>query len=88
MWIELLRSKDEALSCLKKIKARAETELEGKLKSIRTDRGGELNSTQFTVFCIEFGIKHYTTTPYTPQQNGVLHIPLSKMEQWREGTRL
>jgi hypothetical protein len=32
MWIELLRSKDEALSCLKKVKARDETELEGKLK--------------------------------------------------------
>jgi transposase InsO family protein len=24
------------------------------------------------VFCNEFGIKHYTTTPYTPQQNGVV----------------
>jgi hypothetical protein len=44
MWIELLRSKNEALSCLKKVKARAETELEGKLKGIRTDRGGEFNS--------------------------------------------
>ena len=72
MWIELLRSKDEALAYLKKIKARAETELEGKLKAVRTDRGGEFNSSQFIVFCTEFGIKHYTTTPYTPQQNGVV----------------
>jgi hypothetical protein len=72
MWIELLRPKDEALSCLKKVKARAEIELEGKLKGIRTDRGGEFNSNQFTVFCTEFGIKHYTTTPYTPRQNGVV----------------
>ena len=67
MWIELLRSKDEVLAYLKKIKARAETELEGKLKAVRTDRGGEFNSSQFIVFCTEFGIKHYTTTPYTPQ---------------------
>ena len=72
MWIELLRSKDEALAYLKKIKARAKTELEGKLKAVRTDRGGEFNSSQFIVFCTEFGIKHYTTTPYTPQQNGVV----------------
>jgi IS30 family transposase len=66
MWIELLRSKDEALACLKKVKARAENEKEGKLKAIRTDQGGEFNSKQFTIFCNEFGIKHYTTTPYTP----------------------
>jgi transposase InsO family protein len=66
MWIELLRSKDEALACLKKVKARAENEKEGKLKAVRTDQGGEFNSKQFTVFCNEFGIKHYTTTPYTP----------------------
>ena len=26
----------------------------------------------FTIFCNETGIKHYTTTPYTPQQNGVV----------------
>jgi transposase InsO family protein len=67
MWIELLRSKDEALAYLKKVKARAETELEGKLKAVRIDQGGEFNSRQFTVFCTESGIKHFTTTPYTPQ---------------------
>jgi IS30 family transposase len=72
MWIELLRSKDEALLSLKKIKQRAETENEGKLKAIRTDRGGEFNSATFTIFCNEQGIKHYTTTPYSPQQNGVV----------------
>jgi hypothetical protein len=44
MWVELLRSKDEALSYLKKVKARAKTELDTKLKAIRTDRGGEFNS--------------------------------------------
>jgi len=72
MWIELLRSKNEALAYLKKVKTSAETELEGKLKTVRTDRGGEFNSNQFTVFCNDFGIKHFITTPYTPQQNGVV----------------
>jgi transposase InsO family protein len=69
---EMLKSKDEALAYFKKVKTRAETELEGKLKALRTDRGGEFNSTQFSVFCNEYGIRHYTTTPYTPQQNGVV----------------
>lgn len=72
MWIELLRSKDEALACLKRIKQRAEVDQEGRLKALRIDRGGEFNSVSFAIFCNEHGIKHYTTTPYSPQQNGVV----------------
>ena len=72
MWVEMLKSKSEALAYFKKIKARAETECDLKLKALRTDRGGEFNSTQFSVFYNEYGNKHYTTTPYTPQQNGVV----------------
>jgi IS30 family transposase len=84
MWIELLKSKDEALAYFKKVKALAETEKEGKLKALRTDRGGEFNSSQFTMFCNEFGIKHCTTTPYTPQQNGVVeHMNQTVIEMAR-----
>ena len=72
MWVEMLSIKDTALECFKKIKARAETETGGKLKAMRTDRGGEFTSNLFKVFCNEGGIKHYTTTPYSPQQNGVV----------------
>jgi transposase InsO family protein len=72
MWIELLTTKDQALSYIKKVKASAENEIGGKLKALRTDRGGEFNSNLFTVFCNDSGIKHYTTTPYSPQQNGVV----------------
>ena len=68
MWVEILKSKDEALSYIKKVKSRAETQMETKLKAIRTDRGGEFNSTSFSVFCNEFGIMHYTTAPYTPSK--------------------
>jgi len=72
MWVELLRTKDQALECFKKIKTRAELECSSKLKGLRTDRGGEFISNLFAVFCDENGVKHYTTTPYTPQQNGVV----------------
>jgi hypothetical protein len=37
MWIELLKSKDEALAYFRKVKALAETEKEGKLKALRTE---------------------------------------------------
>jgi hypothetical protein len=50
MWVEMLKSKSEALAYLEKVKARVETKTEGRLKAIRTDRGGEFNSTQFSVF--------------------------------------
>jgi hypothetical protein len=43
-----------------------------KLKALRTDRGGEFNSTEFTEYCEKQGIKHFRTAPYTPQQNGVV----------------
>jgi hypothetical protein len=42
MWIELLKTKDQALECFKKIKARAEVESGNRLKGLRTDRGESL----------------------------------------------
>ena len=42
MWVEVLKSKDQALDCFKKIVKRAEVESDNKLKALRTDRGGVL----------------------------------------------
>lgn len=72
MWVEFLKTKDQALSYFKKIKMRAEVDHGKTMKALRTDRGGEFMSNLFSVFCTESGIKHYTTTPYTPKQNGVV----------------
>jgi hypothetical protein len=72
MWVEFLTSKDEAFKCFKRVKVLAETEQECKLRAFRSDRGGEFNSIEFTEYCDEHGVKHFTTTPYTPQQNGVV----------------
>lgn len=44
MWLELLASKDEALSYFKKFKVAAEVESGRRLREFRTDRGGEFNS--------------------------------------------
>lgn len=72
MWVELLSTKDQALTYIKKIKTEVEVELGGCLKALCTDHGGELNSNAFAVFYAEFGINHYTTTLYSLQQNGVV----------------
>lgn len=72
MWLEVLRSKDEAFRYFRKIKALAETDRQAKLKAFRTNRGGEFNSNEFTRLCEEEGIRRNTTAPYSPQQNGVV----------------
>ncbi|WVZ49000.1 hypothetical protein U9M48_000385 [Paspalum notatum var. saurae] len=43
-----------------------------RLKAFRSDRGGKFNSLEFEAYCSEHGIKHFTTTAYSPQQNGVV----------------
>jgi transposase InsO family protein len=63
--------KDEALDCFKIYKAEAENQLERKIKRVRSDRGGEYLSNDFGEYCAEYGIIHETTTPYSPQSNGV-----------------
>eukprot|EP00253_Pinus_taeda_P001708 PITA_01708 len=48
-----------------------ENQTEKKIKILRTDNGTEYESNEFHDFCKEAGIKRETTTPYTPEQNGV-----------------
>jgi transposase InsO family protein len=36
--------------------------------------GGEFTSNSFASYCEDCGIKHHLTTPYTPQQNGVVEM--------------
>jgi hypothetical protein len=69
MWIELLKSKDEAPSYLKKIKARAETEQEGKLKVIRLIEG--VSSTPISSVYSVLSLESSTTLLH--------HIHLSRM---------
>ena len=62
----------EAFQHFKIAKNLAESESGEKLKCFRTDRGGEFNYVEFEKFCDENGIKIQLTTPYSPQQNGVV----------------
>lgn len=48
----------------------AERSLGRKVKTIRTDNGGEFDNQFFDQLCREKGIKHQKTNIYTPQQNG------------------
>ena len=50
----------------------AEIEKGLRIKTLRSDRGGEFTSDEFSKYCIDHGIKRQLIAPYSPQQNGVV----------------
>nr|GFA84720.1 zinc finger, CCHC-type [Tanacetum cinerariifolium] len=72
MWAYFLTSKDQAFSTFKEFRQQIKMEMRMKLRTLRTDRGGEFTSNEFTKYCKENGIARQLTAPYSPQQNGVL----------------
>ncbi|KAL4021013.1 hypothetical protein IC575_019802 [Cucumis melo] len=69
LWIYFLKEKSEALVCFKSFKAFTENQSGYKIKTLRSDRGGEYIA--FGNFFKEQGIHHQMTARMTPQQNGV-----------------
>ncbi|KAG6491757.1 hypothetical protein ZIOFF_046695 [Zingiber officinale] len=72
MWVFILAAKNDAFQAFKKFKFLTENKTEYKIKTLRTDRGDEFLSKEFTQFCEDEGIERHLTAPYTPQQNGVV----------------
>lgn len=69
MWVIFLKEKSEAFE---KFKTLVEVETRATIKTFRTDRGGEFISHEFQAFCEKYGIQRHLTSPYSPQQNGVV----------------
>ena len=42
------------------------------MKKIRTDNGVEYMGNEFKYVCSKLGIIHETTSPYTPEHNGIV----------------
>ena len=70
--MDLLASKDCAPAAIKRIRTATEAQTGHKLSSLRTDRGGEFTSSDFTEHCAATGVRRQLTAPYSPQQNGVV----------------
>ncbi|GJT37510.1 zinc finger, CCHC-type containing protein [Tanacetum coccineum] len=60
-----------AFETFKIYKAEVENQRSKKIQILRSDRGGEYFSTEFSSYCESQGLIQQRTTPYTPQQNGV-----------------
>lgn len=72
IWVYFLNEKSETFTIFKEFKTMTEKETSLALCCLRTDRGGESNSNEFSNFYKAQGIKRQLTTTYTPQQNGVI----------------
>ncbi|GJU02875.1 retrovirus-related pol polyprotein from transposon TNT 1-94 [Tanacetum coccineum] len=71
-WTLFLRSKDETPEVLKDFLTMIQRNLQALVISVRTDRGTEFLNKAFHAFFKEDVIKHQTSTPRTPEQNGVV----------------
>ncbi|GKE96050.1 retrovirus-related pol polyprotein from transposon TNT 1-94 [Tanacetum coccineum] len=67
-----LRSKDETPEVLKDIFKMIQRNLQAQVKTVRTDRGTEFLNKTLHVYFKKEGIEHQTSTPRTPEQNGVV----------------
>ena len=72
--IYFLKRRDEVFEKFKEFKALVENLSEKKIKILRLENGGEFTSNEFKELCKEYGIKRDLTTPYNPQDNGVVEI--------------
>ena len=70
-WVYPLKQKSEVFSRFLEWKAVAEKSSGHKLKTLRTDNGGEFTSNEFENYLKSEGVKHELSVPKTPEQNGV-----------------
>jgi hypothetical protein len=73
-WVFFLFNKCQVRDKVKTFVRRAQKEFGLTIKQMRSDNGTEFKNTQVEEFLDEEGIKHEFSTPYTPQQNGVVEI--------------
>jgi transposase InsO family protein len=71
-WVFFLQEKSQTQETLKRFLRRAQNEFGLRIKKIRSDNGTEFKNSQIEGFLAEEGIKHEFSSPYTPQQNGVV----------------
>src|ERR1044072_242252 len=71
MWVNLIKQKSEVFQTFKQFKKMVENYSGANIKIRRTDEGREYTSREFESFCVENGIQHEVTAPYTPQHNGL-----------------
>jgi transposase InsO family protein len=71
-WVLFLQDKYQTQETLKGFLRWAQNEFGLRIKKIRSDNGTEFKNSQIERFLEDEGNKHEFSSPYTPQQNGVV----------------
>ncbi|HEY0222472.1 MAG TPA: DDE-type integrase/transposase/recombinase, partial [Lactovum miscens] len=69
--IYLMKNKSEVTSKLKQYVALTNNKFGRKIKTLRSDNGGEYLNKELSAYFEHHGIEHQLTVPYCPAQNGV-----------------
>ncbi len=69
-WVYPLKTKDQVFEKFKNWQVQVKNYSGCKLKTLRTDNGGEFTSTKFQSYLKSCGVRHELTIPKTPEQNG------------------
>lgn len=68
--VKFLSSKADVAATVQEVLSYLESQSGTKVMTVRTDRGSEYLNHALTTYFKSKGIRHETTAPYTPQQNG------------------
>jgi transposase InsO family protein len=71
-WVFFLQEKPQTQETLKGFLRQAQNEFGLRIKKIRSDNGTKFKNSKIEDFLLKEGIKHEFSSPYTPQQNGVV----------------
>lgn len=71
-WISLLKSKSHAFMAFKHFHKSMENNVKSKISILKTDRGGEFTSNEFSQYLMDHGITREMGPPESPQQNSVV----------------
>jgi transposase InsO family protein len=91
----LFVEKSQTKETLKRFLRRAQNEFGLRIKKIRSDNRTEFKNSKIEGFLEEEGIKHEFSSPYTPQQNGVverknitlLHMARTMLDEYKTQDR-
>jgi hypothetical protein len=94
-WVFFLQDKSQTQETLKGFLRRAQNEFGLRIKKIRSDNGTEFKNSQIEGFLEDEVIKHEFSSPYTPQQNGVverknrtlLDMARTKLDEYKTSDR-
>ncbi|KAI9920492.1 hypothetical protein PsorP6_015824 [Peronosclerospora sorghi] len=82
LYVYLLKSKTEVAFKFIEYTKMMERQTVKRLKCVMKDNGSEFCNKKFDGFCLQHGILHRTSVPYSPQQNDIAEREIDLLPRW------